>query len=272
VDNIKKYSSILFLLLLLIGCNNKPTKSENNEIYPNKAITAGIKHNEILENTYSRLLLLLNQNYLITDQNFNQSLNSVMYDEFLSQGYFTDKDEYINYFQKNEDLNILTENDSIMFSKYKEVACSSSLCSDEENLILDLLSLMDISSENNYKTRLDSLHLIAVSENYDKEYPVYFQVIDTAYWSASYWDDNIDKWNNLIESLYAGQTITQNSTRLLVLADLGGAIIGGAASGVGGGSTGEIVVSAVVNGALSSVGWVWISRAFSLTMFVIGML
>ncbi|MCB5253486.1 MAG: hypothetical protein RBR69_02585 [Candidatus Cloacimonadaceae bacterium] len=130
---------------------------------------------------------------------------------------------------------------------------------DEKMLIYDLIQIQLISANDISEdiVNLSDLYNEAIIEGFEEKYPIYYNAVEIAYCSAMYWEQEADKWNQVLCDVYNGEgDPTQiNDIRVLWGADLVGGIIGGVGSGYTGGSTADIIIGIIGGAIVGSTGF-----------------
>ncbi|MDD3103342.1 MAG: hypothetical protein PHY24_03905 [Candidatus Cloacimonetes bacterium] len=248
-------------LLTLASCERSETFVQP-ELMSSKKLNSGELHNMKLDEMYYALEQLRDSNTTLNVEECEDFLQSQFQQMLLCDAIFSTTECYNDFVDVwgtrpiHSDVHDLVDYcEAVVDTAYSESAIEF----DEKMLIYDLIQIQLISANDISEdiVNLSDLYNEAIIEGFEEKYPIYYNAVEIAYCSAMYWEQEADKWNQVLCDVYNGEgDPTQiNDIRVLWGADLVGGIIGGVGSGYTGGSTADIIIGIIGGAIVGSTGF-----------------
>lgn len=248
-------------LLTLTSCERSESIVQPGSMKSNN-LNSGELHNLKLDEMYYALEQLRDLNTTLNVEECEEFLQSQLQQMLLCDDIFSTTECYNDFVDVwgtrpvHSDVHDLVDYcEAVVDTAYSQ----SVIEFDEKMLIYDLIQVQLISSHDitDDIENLSELYNEAIIEGFEDKYPIYYNAVEIAYYSAMYWEQKAYQWIQVLSDVYNGESDpTQiNDIRVLWGADLGGAIIGGIGAGYTGGSTADIIIGIIGGAVTGSAAW-----------------
>lgn len=247
---------VLLALLTLASCERSKTIVKPCSMSSKKP-NSGELHNMKLDEMLYALEQIRDSETTLNKEEYEEFMQNQLQQMLLCDAIFSTTECYNDFVDMWDIRPIYTDMHDLVEYYETEVntAYLKSVIEYDEKLLIDGLLQILLNSSNDIKddiVDLSELYNEAIIKGFEEKHPIYYNVIEIAYHSTIYWEQNANRWNQVFSDLYDGDgDPTQiNDIRLIWGADAGGAILGGLAGIINGDSTGSIIIG-IVGGAVT---------------------